>query len=120
MTTRTSAPILLVERAEVIHPGQLQALQVALAQLSEPNRLRIFALLARGELCVCDIETAVQLPQNLVSHHLRSLREAGLIQSRRDGRWVHYSVNKRALGEIYPVACALLNPDCVSDAAAEC
>lgn len=120
MTTRTSAPIELVERAEVIHPEQLQALQAVLAQISEPNRLRIFALLARGELCVCDIEAAVQLPQNLVSHHLRSLREAGLIQARRDGRWVHYSVNKRTLAEVYPVVCALLNPDCVSDVAARC
>jgi DNA-binding transcriptional ArsR family regulator len=120
MMTRTSLPVALVERAELIHPDQLLALQAVLAQISEPNRLRIFALLARGELCVCDIETSVGLPQNLVSHHLRSLREAGLIQSRRDGRWVHYSINKRTLAEIYPVACALLNPDCVNEGAANC
>jgi DNA-binding transcriptional ArsR family regulator len=120
MSTRTSAPVALVERAEVIHRDQLQALQAALAQISEPNRLRIFALLTRGELCVCDIETCVSLPQNLVSHHLRSLREAGLIQARRSGRWVYYSVNKRTLAGIYPTVCALLNPACVSDAEANC
>ena len=83
--------------------------------MSEPNRLRIFSLLACGECCVCDVEEAVGLPQNLVSHHLGVLREAGLIRARRDGRWVHYSVDKTALERVYPALCRLFSPDCVSD-----
>lgn len=58
--------------------------------LAEPNRLRILALLAHGERCVCDIEAALALPQNLVSHHLKVLKRRGLLQDRRSGRWVYY------------------------------
>jgi DNA-binding transcriptional ArsR family regulator len=58
--------------------------------IAEPNRLRILALLAHGERCVCDIEAALALPQNLVSHHLAALRRGGLLSDRRDGRWVYY------------------------------
>lgn len=83
--------------------------------MSEPNRLKIFALLAGGERCVCDVEAQVKLPQNLVSHHLGILRDAGLIRARRVGRWVYYSVNKSTLSGIYPVICRLFNPECVSD-----
>jgi ArsR family transcriptional regulator len=83
--------------------------------MSEPNRLRIFALLTSGERCVCEIEEAVSLPQNLVSHHLGVLREAGLIRARREGRWIHYSIDKAALRRVYPAVCRLFNPECVSD-----
>jgi ArsR family transcriptional regulator, arsenate/arsenite/antimonite-responsive transcriptional repressor len=88
--------------------------------MSEPNRLKIFALLATGERCVCELEASMQLPQNLVSHHLGVLRDAGLIRARREGRWVHYSVNKENLGEVYPTLCRLFNPDCVSDEPSSC
>ncbi|HZU12112.1 MAG TPA: metalloregulator ArsR/SmtB family transcription factor [Chloroflexota bacterium] len=50
----------------------------------------ILALLAHGERCVCDIEAALALPQNLVSHHLAALRRGGLLSDRRAGRWVYY------------------------------
>ncbi len=83
--------------------------------MSEPNRLRIFALLAGGELCVCEIEAAMRLPQNLISHHLGVLREAGLIRARRAGRWVHYAIDKAALARVYPAVCRLFNPECVGD-----
>jgi ArsR family transcriptional regulator len=88
--------------------------------LSEPNRLRIFALLTQGEQCVCDIEAAMHMPQNLVSHHLRILREAELIEVRRDGRWAYYHVNKAHLARVYPSLCSLFNPDEMSDARAQC
>jgi ArsR family transcriptional regulator len=97
-----------------------EAVLPLLKLMSEPNRLRIFSLLARGELCVCDIEASVKLPQNLVSHHLGVLRDAGFIRARRDGRWVYYSVSKDALAEIYPALCRLFNPECVSDERSTC
>lgn len=83
--------------------------------MSEPNRLKIYAFLAAGECCVCDIETHMQLPQNLVSHHLGVLRDAGFIRARKVGRWVHYSVNNAMLATVYPVLCRLFNPECVTD-----
>ena len=83
--------------------------------MCEPNRLKIFAFLASGEQCVCKIEEHIKLPQNLVSHHLGVLRDAGYIRARRAGRWVHYSVNKKKLAGVYPTLCRLFNPECVSD-----
>jgi DNA-binding transcriptional ArsR family regulator len=55
------------------------------------QRIKILRLLRGGELCVCDIEHALGIPQNLVSHHLRVLREAGLVSARKEGQFVYYS-----------------------------
>jgi ArsR family transcriptional regulator len=66
---------------------------------ADPNRLRILTLLARGEWCVSDIEAAVDLPQNLVSHHLSMLKRAGLAHSRRSGKRIYYRIEPQTLGE---------------------
>ena len=58
--------------------------------LSEPVRLRIMALLSRRELCVCDLTAALALPQPTISRHMNKLRSSGLVQTRREGRWIHY------------------------------
>ena len=64
--------------------------------LADPTRLNIAAALAAGgELCVCDMAWIVGQPQNLVSHHLRQLRTAGLASSRRDGRLVMYGLTEQ-------------------------
>jgi ArsR family transcriptional regulator len=57
----------------------------------EPQRIKIIRLLRSGEQCVCEIERSLSIPQNLVSHHLRVLREAGLVSARKEGQFVHYS-----------------------------
>ena len=64
-----------------------------LRALGDETRLRIFTLLAKAELCVCEIEDILDLSQSLVSNHLAVLRRAGLVESRRDAedaRWVFY------------------------------
>jgi len=59
--------------------------------LGDPVRLRLFQLLAgRDELCVCHLTEALDLPQSTVSRHLGVLRHAGLVQTRRGGKWMHY------------------------------
>lgn len=58
--------------------------------LADDTRLRIIALLAHGELCVCHIQLALQLPQSNVSRQLGILRAARLVEDRRQGSWVHY------------------------------
>ncbi|MFP4168249.1 MAG: ArsR/SmtB family transcription factor [Desulfonatronovibrionaceae bacterium] len=58
--------------------------------LSEEPRLRILSLLTSGELCVCEIEAALGLPQSTVSRHLALLRQAELVQGRRKGVWMYY------------------------------
>ncbi len=61
--------------------------------LSDETRLRIIKLLEQGELCVCDIVTALDMVQPKVSFHLSTLKEAGIIKDRKEGRWIHYSLN---------------------------
>lgn len=58
--------------------------------LSEEVRLRILALLSEGELCVCDLMAVLELPQSTVSRHLAYLRNAGLVEGRRQDAWVYY------------------------------
>lgn len=60
------------------------------AALSDPIRLRILDQLGTGESCVCDLQTAVEIAPNLLSYHLRVLREAGLVEASRRGRWIDY------------------------------
>ena len=58
--------------------------------LGDETRLRIVALLSHGELCVCHLHEALGLSQPNVSRHLAVLRAAGVLEDRRDGKWVHY------------------------------
>jgi ArsR family transcriptional regulator len=68
----------------------LAGVEALFQALADRTRLRILALLVGGEVCVCDIHETLQLPQPKVSRHLAYLRRAGLVETRRDGLWVHY------------------------------
>ena len=75
-----------------------------LEHLAHPVRLQLLDVLARneGRVCVCDLEAAVPVKQPTVSHHLRLLREAGLVESEKVGQWVYYRIRRdsaRALRE---------------------
>lgn len=61
--------------------------------LGNPVRLDILRYLIPGEQCVCNILAQLNLPQNLISHHLGVLRKNGFIKARKEGKWVHYSLN---------------------------
>lgn len=71
--------------------------------LSDEKRLRILEQLAGGERCVCDLTDALDAGQSLLSFHLKTLKDAGLVSDRRAGRWVHYSINAEALAEMEDV-----------------
>lgn len=62
--------------------------------LSDETRLRLLALLGQGELCVCDLMAILDLPQSTVSRHLAYLRNAGLVEDRRQGIWMFYSLTR--------------------------
>ncbi|MEW6189406.1 MAG: metalloregulator ArsR/SmtB family transcription factor [Actinomycetota bacterium] len=82
--------------------------------IADENRLKILSLLLnRGELCVCKIIDELDLPQSLISHHLAILRDIGLVNSRRKGRWIHYSINTKTLEELNAKYLTLFgrNPD---------
>jgi len=67
--------------------------------LSDSTRLGIVMLLTGGERCVCELTDALDAAQSRLSFHLKVLKEAGLITDRRDGRWVHYALNREAIEE---------------------
>jgi ArsR family transcriptional regulator len=71
-----------------------------LKALSDEKRLRILTQLAGGERCVCELTEALDAGQSLLSFHLKTLKDAGLVTDRRAGRWVHYSLNGDALAEL--------------------
>ncbi len=84
-------------------PTDLRRLADRLKVLAEPKRLLILHLLMEGVHCNCELGDALKLPPNLISHHLRLLRQAGLVDVERDvldARWVYYSLNRRALEEL--------------------
>lgn len=70
----------------------LQDLVIQLKAVAHPLRLRVLALLAAGELCVCQVAETLEEPQSSVSEALRELRRAGLVVERKEGRWVYVAV----------------------------
>jgi len=67
--------------------------------IDEENRLKILWLLRKGEKCVCEIWPCLELAQNLTSHHLKILRDFGLVTTRQEGLNVIYSINKKVIKE---------------------
>ncbi len=63
--------------------------------LGDQTRLRIVALLSHGELCVCHLESALDLNQSTASRHLGILKSAGIVDRRREGTWVYYSITEQ-------------------------
>jgi ArsR family transcriptional regulator, arsenate/arsenite/antimonite-responsive transcriptional repressor len=74
-----------------------------LKALSDPVRLRLLSVVAShtgGEACVCDLSVGIELTQPTISHHLKVLRTAGLLDSERRGSWVYYRVVPQALQQL--------------------
>jgi ArsR family transcriptional regulator len=69
----------------------------AVRAVADPVRWRILGALAAEDLCVCHLTADLDLSQPLVSHHLRVLREAGLVEAERAGRWTYYRLCRAAL-----------------------
>jgi ArsR family transcriptional regulator len=94
-------------------PTNLQRLAARLKVLAEPKRLLILHLLIEGVHCNCELGDALQLAPNLISHHLRILREAGLVDVEHDAldaRWVYYSINRAALDELNAAFGSFFDP----------
>ena len=100
-----------------------QSLAKTLKALSDPTRLRIFDMLMGGMYCNCEISEQLDLSLSLVSHHLRILREVGLVQGQRDpndARWIHYSANQNTLAELSQALGHLLNADRIQPRVPQC
>lgn len=68
--------------------------------LSDETRLAIVQCLMGGERCVCELQEGLSAAQSRLSFHLKTLKEAGLVIDRREGRWVYYSLDLEALGDL--------------------
>lgn len=78
-------------------------LAAGFSALADPVRLRVLSILAaspEGEVCVCDFVEPLAKSQPTVSHHLKILSEAGLVQGDRRGKWVWYSLNRERLAQL--------------------
>jgi ArsR family transcriptional regulator, arsenate/arsenite/antimonite-responsive transcriptional repressor len=84
---------------------QLSEMETLFKALADATRLRILGLLLTGEVCVCDIHESLKIPQPKASRHLAYLRRSGLVDTRRDGLWIHYRLGR--LGD--PVMAAIVD-----------
>ena len=88
--------------------------------LGDETRLRILERLSDGEQCVCDLTDALDAGQSLMSHHLKSLKEAGLLRDRRQGRWVYYSLDPAVIEDVKEWVATLAESAKVTRPAARC
>jgi ArsR family transcriptional regulator, arsenate/arsenite/antimonite-responsive transcriptional repressor len=89
--------------AEPISPDDAEQLAAPLKALADPARLRILSLIQAqpsGEACVCHLTEPLDLTQGTVSHHLRVLREAGLVERDQRGSWAYYRVVPESLAAL--------------------
>lgn len=75
--------------------------------LGDETRLRLLEQLHTGEQCVCDLTDELEASQSRLSFHLKTLKDAGLVTDRRDGRWVYYAINPEALAVLERVLASL-------------
>src|ERR687891_2090518 len=88
---------------EPLSPRQAETLAPALKALADPVRLRLLSLIAshhNGEACVCQLTDAFDLTGPTISHHLKTLREAGLIDGERRGTWIYYRARPAMLQQL--------------------
>jgi len=69
--------------------------------LGDEVRLKILQMLAEQEMCVCEIIDRLDMSQPAVSHHLKILRQAGLVKDSREGKWIYYSLNGNVFTEVF-------------------
>jgi len=72
----------------------MRDLSLFFAALADENRLRLLYLMKEGEICVCYLQGVLQTNQPKISRHLAYLKRAGLVEARRDGKWMHYHLKK--------------------------
>src|SRR5574341_350773 len=97
-------------------PTDLQKLANWLKILAEPRRLLILHYLMEGVQCNCELGDALQMAPNLISHHLKVMKEAGLVDVERDAldaRWMYYSINQEALSQLNTAFGTFFDPTCI-------
>lgn len=78
---------------------------------SDPKRLKIIHMLSNGELCACKILEEFHISQPTLSHDMKLLSDIGIVYSRKQGKWTHYSLNMEKMNEIYKTVGKLMIPE---------
>ncbi len=104
------------DRVEKAHKFDLKTKEMAtlvplFKALSDPNRLRILHTLLHQEMCVCDLAAFLGSSESAVSHQLRNLRQTGLVENRREGPVLYYTLTSSKLRELITTACHQLHQD---------
>lgn len=83
--------------------------------LGDRNRLMIVDMLSCGELCACKILEQLQITQPTLSHHMKILCECGLVTGRKEGKWMHYTIDKTKTNDFKAFLCAITTDkeDCI-------
>ncbi|GGL46933.1 ArsR/SmtB family transcription factor [Planomonospora parontospora] len=108
-TTACCAPI----AREPLDEAEAAGLAVLLKSVADPVRLRLLSMIgshAGGEACVCDLTDAFDLTAPTISHHLKVLRTAGLIDCERRGTWVYYRIVPEAVNRLGALFAPLAEP----------
>jgi ArsR family transcriptional regulator len=87
---------------------EIEATQAVFKALSNEHRIRILEALRDGELCACEIQVVLDAPQSTVASHLRELKDAGLVNTRRQGKWTYYRIGDTAVLQLLDIANALV------------
>ena len=77
--------------------------------LGDENRLTILELLHHGERCACRLQEALCISQPTLSHHMRILLDAGLVDARKEGKWIYYSLSEQGAQTAKTMLCSVMN-----------
>lgn len=85
--------------------------------LGEPMRLAILDMISCSEMCACDILDGLTISQSTLSHHMRVLQKAGIVNAKKDATWVYYSIDPQKVAELHVILDAILLPkrECVCE-----
>ena len=79
--------------------------------LGDENRIRILKLLCSGEKCACNLLQTLEISQPTLSHHMHILCDAGLVNSRKEGKWMHYTINCEGSCRVRSMLMEVLSPE---------
>jgi ArsR family transcriptional regulator len=85
--------------------------QAVFKALANEHRIRILEALRDGELCACELQVVLDAPQSTVASHLRELKDAGLVRTRRQGKWTYYRIGDTGVLQLLDIAQALTGRD---------
>ena len=105
--SRASLPLPVISPPSVQSPADVARLFHA---LSDPTRVEILERLRSGERCVCELTDVLDAAQSRLSFHLKTLREAGLVADRKEGRWVYYTLVPETLETLAAALQTLTTP----------